>query len=109
MRMETRRNLVSTFVACWIWALASCQPAQAPPQATISLRLSGTPPEATVVIDDQPLGSLDYVSSRGVALPAGTHRISVTAVGYLPWDQEVEAKPGSALIRLQVALVPVPD
>jgi hypothetical protein len=44
-----------------------------------------------------------------VALPIGVHRISVTAPGYFPWDKAVEAKPGGTLIRLDVALAPVPD
>jgi hypothetical protein len=112
MRLKERWNMAASFALGLVGAVAAlsaCEPAKAPPVATVSLRLSGTPTEAAVVIDDEALGSLAYVASRGVALPPGTHRISVTADGYLPWDQKVEAKPGGPLIRIEVALVPVPD
>jgi hypothetical protein len=89
--------------------LSACAPAKGPSKETVSLRLQGNLPDATVIIDDQDLGSLAFVQSRGVALPIGVHRISVTAPGYFPWDKAVEAKPGSPLIRLDVALMPVPD
>jgi hypothetical protein len=89
--------------------LASCAPAQAPTKVTVSLRLQGTPPDATVVIDDENIGSLAFVQTRGVALPPGKHHISVTAPGFFPWDKAVEAKPGDPLIRLEAVLIPVPD
>jgi hypothetical protein len=89
--------------------LAACEPAEAPSHATVSLRLQGTPPDAAVVIDDQDIGPLAFVESRGVALPPGKHHISVTAPGYFPWDKAVDAKPGGPLVRFAVVLVPVPD
>jgi hypothetical protein len=89
--------------------LAACEPAEAPSHATVSLRLQGTPPDATVLIDDQDIGRLAFVESRGVALPPGKHHISVTAPGYFPWDKAVDAKPGDPLVRFAVVLVPVPD
>jgi hypothetical protein len=97
--------LTSVLVVC----LSACAPAKGPSKETVSLRLQGNLPDATVIIDDQDLGSLAFVQSRGVALPIGVHRISVTAPGYFPWDKAVEAKPGGTLIRLDVALAPVPD
>ena len=90
-------------------ALASCQPAQAPNQPTISLRIRGTPASATVIIDEEALGTLDFVSAHGVALPPGVHHVTVKAAGYFPSDTAVDAQPGSAPVALQVALVPVPD
>jgi len=89
-------------------ALAGCEwnlpHAKAP---TVSLRLLGTPPDATVTIDDEYVGPLSVVMVRGVALPVGSHRISVEAQGYFPWDKIVEAK--RQLVRLDVRLVPIPD
>ena len=76
--------------------LAACTPAKAP--TTVSLRLVGTPPEATVTIDDVFVGRLEMVAGRGVALPGGAHRLSIEAAGYLPFDRLLEAK-----------LVPIPD
>jgi hypothetical protein len=90
-------------------ALVGCEPAKQPTGPTVSLHLRGGPPAATVVIDDQPLGSLEFVAAHGVALPPGVHHVTVTARGYLPYDVEVEAKTGSAPIALEVALTPVPD
>jgi hypothetical protein len=101
--------LSGAVVMSMLGGIAGCEPAQAAAPATISLRMQGTPADATVVVDDLVLGSLDFVASHGVALPPGTHHISVTADGYFPWDRAVEAKPGGQLIRLEVALVPVPD
>jgi len=69
----------------------------------------GSPPNATVTIDDIFVGRLDLVSARGVALPVGEHRVSVEAPGYLPWDKLVEAKEGQSPVRLDVRLVATPD
>jgi hypothetical protein len=71
--------------------------------------MRGQPAKANVVIDDEPVGTLDYVAARGVAVAPGTHHVTVVADGYFPWDREVDAKAGSPAIRLDVSLVPVPD
>ncbi len=76
---------------------------------TISLRMAGTPVDAVVIIDDQALGTLELVMAHGVALPVGVHHVTVKAEGFLPWDHEVEAKEGAGMIKLDVALTPVPD
>jgi hypothetical protein len=76
-------------------------------ERTVSLRLTGTPPDATVTVDDQIVGSLAMVAAHGVALPPGKHRITVEARGYLPWDRMVEAE--AAPLKLDVGLMPVPD
>ncbi len=89
--------------------LGACTPAQPPVVPTISLRMKGTPGDAAVIVDDESIGQLDFVEAHGVALPPGVHHVTVKAEGYFPWDREVEAKPGSGPIRLDVALVAVPD
>ncbi len=89
--------------------VGACQPAQSAHQPTISLRIRGTPAGATVIIDEEALGSLDFVSAHGVALPPGVHHVTVKAAGYFPSDTAVDAQPGSAPVALEVALVPVPD
>ena len=79
---------------------------------TTSLRLSPAktaPAYAKVTIDDMPLGSLRYVTQRGVALPPGKHRVTIEADGFLPWDKEVDAGDHGGLIRLDVELVKIPD
>jgi hypothetical protein len=76
---------------------------------TISLRMRGGPPDAAVVIDEETVGQLDFVTAHGVALPLGVHRVTVKAAGYFPWDREVEAKSGSPPIQLDVALTHIPD
>ena len=90
-------------------ALAACAPSKPP---TTSLRFAPaaeSPKSARVIIDDQPLGNLDYVVKRGVALPPGKHRITIEADGYLPWDTEVDAGPSGGLVKLDVKLVKKPD
>jgi len=90
-------------------ALVACQPAQSASQPTISLRVRGTPSGATVIIDEEALGTLDFVAAHGVALPPGLHHVTVKATGYFPSDTAVDARPGSAPVALEIALVPVPD
>ena len=76
---------------------------------TVSMRMTGSPKVATVTIDDHYVGTLDVVSARGIALPPGSHRISVESPGYFPWDKIIEAKEGEGPLRLAVELVRVPD
>jgi hypothetical protein len=87
--------------------VAACGPAKEP--KTVSMRMVGSPPNATVTIDDIFVGRLDLVSARGVALPVGEHRVSVEAPGFIPWDKVVEAKEGQGPVRLDVRLVATPD
>ncbi len=88
-------------------AVVACRPAAEP--RTVSMHMVGSPANASVTIDDIFVGRLDIVAARGVALPVGTHRISVEAPGYLPWDKIVEAKEGAGPVRLEVRLVATPD
>jgi hypothetical protein len=76
---------------------------------TVSLRLTGDVSDALVTVDDQHLGTLGYVKRRGVALPPGTHRITVEKAGYFPFDKLVEARPGDGPVTVDVRLEPIPD
>jgi hypothetical protein len=69
--------------------------------------MTGSPADATVTIDDRYVGPIAVVAALGVALPVGSHRISVEAPGYFPWDRVVEAK--DAPVALSVALTPLPE
>jgi hypothetical protein len=94
-------------------SVAACSDLQAsfPHSAspTTSLRLHGQPAEAMVVIDDNLVGPLAVLETRGVALPAGTHQISIEAPGYFPVDRLVEAPSGGGpRIEMSVELLPVP-
>jgi hypothetical protein len=95
--------------AALVVALAGCVPARSPAPPTVSLRIHGTPSAATVIIDEEALGSLDFVGAHGVALPPGLHHVTVKATGYFPSDQTVDARSSSSPVELQVALIPVPD
>lgn len=89
--------------------LGACVEPRSATQPTVSLRMQGTPAEALVIVDEEAVGSLDFIALHGVALPPGLHHVSVKARGYFPWDREVDAKLGSPPIRLEVSLIPVPD
>jgi ABC-type amino acid transport substrate-binding protein len=78
-----------------------------PSAQTVPLRIRGTPPDATVTIDDQRVGSLSLVAARGIRVLPGRHRITVEGAGYLPFDVAVEAK--DEVVPVDVKLVPVPD
>jgi hypothetical protein len=95
-------------VALTLWIGACVEPRTAS-MPTVSLRMQGTPPDALVIIDEEAVGQLDFIALHGVALPPGLHHVTVKARGYFPWDKEVPAKPGDPPIRLDVALVAVPD
>jgi hypothetical protein len=105
------RTVLSGALFCSVAAgvLVACQPPQSASQPTISLRLRGTPAGATVIVDEEALGTLDFVAAHGVALPPGLHHVTVKANGYFPSDVAVDARPGSPPVALAVALVPVPD
>jgi len=107
--MGVRRALclVAALAALAAPALVACGPAR--DAKTVSMRMIGGPPNATVTVDDVFVGTLDVVSARGVAVAPGSHRVSVEAPGYLPWDKVVEAKEGATPLRLDVQLVKVPD
>lgn len=104
----TRRRSFVVGLSALLLAIpaAGCgvEPARPP---TVSLRLAGKPGDASVTIDDRPIGALAFVAKHGVALPPGRHRITVEKNGYFPWDHLVEAQ--EAPIRLDVVLEPIPD
>jgi hypothetical protein len=101
------------FVGLGVIALAflavGCQPRDVVRLPKVSLRMHGAPADAVVIIDEEPVGTLELVQARGVALPVGLHHITVKAQGFFPWDREVRAEEGQPPIRLDVALTPVPD
>ena len=109
--MGVKRLVISSLAGGATAALlCACNPPEAPgQQPTVSLRMTGTPPDAVVIIDDEAVGTLELVMAHGVALPVGVHHITLKAEGYFPWDKEVEAKLGSEPIRLEAKLMPVPD
>ena len=90
----------------FLFAFVACNGA---PPKTVSFRMVGTPPDARVTIDDIPMGSLSLIAAHGVALPPGQHRITVEKSGFFPSDRLVEAKEGSGPIKVEVALVPIPE
>ena len=89
-----------------VLALAGCAPTK---PATVSLHLSGNEDDALVTIDDQLLGSVSRVEKKGVALPVGSHRLTIEKTGFFPYDKLVEVKPGDAPISLDVKLERIPD
>jgi hypothetical protein len=104
--MRARALLLAVLVTT---TATACGGAGVTAAKTVSLRMTGAPTDARVTVDDQIVGSLDMVQARGVALPPGTHRVSVEAPGYFPFDKIVEAKDGDKMVHLDVKLVPVPD
>ena len=83
-----------------------CAASPVHPKAKVKVR--GTPPDATVVVDDQPVGPLRVIEKFGLALAPGRHRITVEKKGYFPWDRAVEATLGEP-ITLDVVLEPIPE
>jgi len=91
-----------------ILSLTSCEPGVGRPAVSLSLAHSAkSPRDAAVLIDEEYIGPLGYVSARGVRLPIGKHRITVEKPGYFPWDRLVEAD--REPIQLNIELEPIPD
>jgi PEGA domain len=99
--------LAGALVAATALSMAAGCGGTTPAARSVSLRMRGGPPRATVTIDDRRVGPLDVVAARGVALPPGKHRVSVEAEGFIPWDKEIEAT--EAPVVLDVTLEPLPD
>jgi hypothetical protein len=106
-RQRVRERILLGFFL--VWSLGS-PTACSTTRAAVSMKLDmsdSTPPDASVIIDEQFVGLLGYVAAHGVRLPEGEHRITVEREGYFPWDRIVvsDREP----IRLQVTLWPIPD
>lgn len=85
-------------------AVASCGAAP-----RVVLRFAGGPDDALVHIDDQYVGKLGRLEKHGIALPVGSHRVTVEQVGYFPHDVIVEVREEQPPPPLVVELEPVPD
>jgi hypothetical protein len=90
-------------------ALATLAGCAATKPGTVSLRLQGNEDDALVTIDDQLIGPVSRVEKKGVALPVGSHRVTIEKTGFFPYDELVEVKPGDAPISLDVKLERIPD
>ena len=105
MTTPARRRTKLRATALVALGLVACAGA---PQ-TVSLRVSASMADAMVTVDDELLGTVAYVSKKGVALPPGRHRLSVEKAGYFPFDRLVEAPEGAAPIKIEVTLEKIPD
>ncbi len=106
LRSVARAPLAS--LALLALALAACRGATSLGPHS-KLVVDGTPLDATVLVDEQPIGSLAVVHERGVALPPGQHRLTVQADGYFPADLLVGVDKGGGLLRRTVHLVALPE
>jgi hypothetical protein len=88
-------------------ALTGCGPSVTPAVTMRMQRTATSPKDASVVIDEQYVGTLAVVAARGVRLPIGEHRITVEKEGYFPYDELVTADRDD--IELKVELQPIPD
>lgn len=89
-------------------ALAACRGAASTGPRS-KLTVTGTPSDAAVLIDEQPIGSLAVVSKRGVSLPPGQHRLTVQADGYFPADLLIEVDRSGGVLQRSVKLTALPD
>ena len=96
------------FVAAVLLLVAAAAPGCLKAAATLTLTPSAeTPIDARVTIDEEFIGTLGFVASRGVRLPAGEHRVSVEREGYFPFDDIVVSQGDP--IPLQVSLRRLPE
>jgi hypothetical protein len=96
------RALLCALVAT---VLLACGP-QVRPAVTLTLERDHSPADAMVYIDEELVGPLSYVAARGVRLPEGEHRITVTRQGYFPWDRQVVSDREPILLQVQLQKIP---
>lgn len=102
--MIGRRALLAVALAAVV--LPGCGAPQKPPPRMVSLRFTGGAPNATMTIDDIAIGPFELIARRGIALPAGEHRISVEANGYFPWDKIVAAETSPTMVDVRMIKIP---
>jgi hypothetical protein len=103
------RDAVMLVVAAVLTFACAGNDARTPKAPTVSFRLTGSPSDASVTIDDMLVGRLDVVSAHGVALPIGVHHVSVEAPGYFAWDREIDARSRDTPVKLDATLARIPE
>ncbi|MBM4360482.1 MAG: hypothetical protein FJ096_20435 [Deltaproteobacteria bacterium] len=97
-----RLTSIATLIVC-LAPLVAC----APPKLGV-LKVTGSPDDALITVDDQYVGKLARLRQHGIKVNAGEHRVSVEAAGRFPQDELVTVPPeGEA--RLDVKLDPIPE
>jgi hypothetical protein len=98
------RALRASLVALCACACAGIDPLPEPGQPAL-LVIDCQPPDAWILIDDQPMGLLPQWRDNTIPLRPGARRVEIGREGYYPWLMDLEAAPGR-LYRLQLDLVP---
>lgn len=80
--------------------LASCGGEPRPTPA--GLKVIAQPADARVYVDDRFVASARVLAQRAHSLPAGVHRITVSAPGYFPYELETELPPGVSTIEISL-------
>lgn len=73
-----------------------------------SLRITATPENARVDIDERFAGSARVLAARPKELSPGPHRVSISADGYYPHNMEVDLLPGETHIEISLRPRPTP-
>ncbi|MDP3213184.1 MAG: PEGA domain-containing protein [Deltaproteobacteria bacterium] len=96
--------MARTLAVAALLGCGAARPRVAP--AAGSLVFVCEPADARVTIDETDLGPCALWSTRGVALPAGTHRLVVSREGYLPMESEVVPDGRRVTVRAVLRRVP---
>lgn len=99
-----RSSISAPSAAFVLLLLAACAPTYAEPR--VSVRLAGTPPDASVTVDDQPVGSLAKVGAKGLSVSRGRHRVTIERAGYFPFDREIVAEDGKLVLDVKLDRIP---
>jgi hypothetical protein len=75
--------------------LAACHGVSAP---AIGFRVESNVPDATVVVDDVPIGTTHDWSAPGRQIHAGFHRVEVRHPGYYSFFQEIDLPAGQVAV-----------
>ena len=68
------------------------------PRGAVSFRVEANVPDATVWIDDQPIGTAADWAKPDKHIRAGFHRIEVRHPGYYSFFQEIELPEGQSVV-----------
>lgn len=82
--------------------VASCirVPPPAPPRASVYLRVE--PREASVFVDERFIARASVLAEYPVGLAPGVHRLTLTARGHFPRDEEIRVHAGVQTLRFSL-------
>lgn len=96
-------RLVALLFVC---VMSACAGVQRPSDPPAELRVIAEPAHATVLVNEQFVGSARVLEKRPYAMRPGKKRITIQASGHFPHDLELDLPPGVTTLKIKLRPVP---